>query len=250
MLRAMGCNISAQECFSEEECTIPEHVAVIMDGNRRWARRRGLPLIRGHWEGAEALIEIVKTAAELGIKTLTGYSFSTENWNRPKEEIDELMNVFEIYLHRKREKMIVEGIRFDWIGNLEGMPEKVQEAFHMTKAATKHCSRINLVLAVNYGGRDEIRRAFSKIITEYAHQKISPQDLTEELIAKHLDTAPFGDPELVVRTSGEYRVSNFLLWQISYAEFYTTDVLWPDFSSKHFYEAIQAFQSRVRNRGI
>ncbi len=246
---------SSAGIFSEEELSllsvgeIPQHVAVIMDGNRRWARGQGLEPMRGHWEGAETLIDIVKAAAELGVKTLTGYSFSTENWGRSKEEIDELMNIFEIYLHRKRELMILEGIRFDWIGNLDEMPDRVKEAFILTKSATAHCEKINLVLAVNYGGRDEIRRAFGKILAMNEREKISSDQLTEDLIAGLLDTARFGDPDLLIRTSGEYRVSNFLLWQISYAEFYTTEVLWPDFSSKHFYEAIVAFQGRMRRRG-
>lgn len=246
---------SSAGIFSEGELSfvnrgeIPEHVAVIMDGNRRWARGQGLEPMRGHWEGAETLIDIVKAAAELGVKTLTGYSFSTENWGRSKEEIEELMNIFEIYLHRKRELMILEGIRFDWIGNLDEMPDRVKETFILTKSATAHCKKINLVLAVNYGGRDEIRRAFGKILAMNEREKISSEQLTEDLISGFLDTARFGDPDLLIRTSGEYRISNFLLWQISYAEFYTTEVLWPDFSSKHFYEAIVAFQGRMRRRG-
>ena len=205
--------------------------------------------MQGHWEGAETLIDLVKAASELGVKTLTGYSFSTENWTRPKEEIEELMNIFEIYLHRKRETMVLEGIRFDWIGNLEKMPTRVQEAFIQTKEATARADKINLVLAVNYGGRDEIKRVVGKLLTLCDQKKIDPSHLTEDMIAGLLDTAPFGDPSLLIRTSGEYRVSNFLLWQISYTEFYTTDVLWPDFSPKDFYEAILAFQSRMRRRG-
>lgn len=251
MTTPLICNLPSPEIFSEEEMcpanfgAVPKHIAVIMDGNRRWARKQGLASLRGHWEGAEALIDIVKAASSFGVKTLTAYSFSTENWERPKEEIDELMKIFEIYLHRKREMMVAEGIRLAWIGNLGGMPQKVQEAFHLTKSATAHCNKINLVLAVNYGGRDEIRRVLCKLI----ENKIKPQDLTEELIGQCLDTAQIGDPDLLIRTSGEYRVSNFLLWQISYTEFYTTEVLWPDFSPKHFYEAILAFQTRVRRRG-
>lgn len=250
MTSSATCNISALRELSllnlEE---IPGHVALIMDGNRRWARKNGLPSIRGHWEGAETLIDIVKAAAEVGVKTLTGYSFSTENWERSPEEIEELMNIFEIYLHQKRETMVLEGIKFDWIGNLEGMPPKVQEAFVLTKKATEHCEKINLVIAVNYGGRDEIKRAVGKLLAMHDREKFSPEQLTEELIGGLLDTARFGDPDLLIRTSGEYRVSNFLLWQISYTEFYTTEVLWPDFSPKHFYEAILTFQGRIRRRG-
>lgn len=228
---------------------LPSHVAVIMDGNRRWARKRDLPPMMGHWEGAETLIELVKAAAELGIKTVTGYAFSTENWQRSQEEIEELMNIFELYLHRKREFMIQEGIRFDWIGNLHTMPARVQESFISTKKATEHCEKINVVLAVNYGGRDEIRRAICKILQLQEQGVIQASEVTEEFIASQLDTVRYGDPDLVIRTSGEQRVSNFLLWQISYAEFYTTDVLWPDFSPKHIHEALMVFQSRKRRKG-
>lgn len=247
--------MKADGIFSEEQLSllikdaIPKHVAVIMDGNRRWARLAEMDPIKGHWEGAETLIDIVKAAAEMGVKTLTGYSFSTENWNRSSVEIEELMKIFEIYLHRKREMMILEGIRFDWIGNLDEMPSRVQEAFWLTKKATAHCEKINLVLAVNYGGRDEIRRALRKILALHETGAIGAEHVTEELIAKCLDTAPFGDPDLLIRTSGEYRLSNFLLWQSSYTEFYTTEVLWPDFSPKHFYDALMVYQGRMRRRG-
>lgn len=228
---------------------IPKNVAIIMDGNRRWARKKNFPPMMGHWEGAETLIDLVQAASILGVKTVTGYSFSTENWGRSQEEIEELMNIFEVYLHRKREHMVQEGICFDWIGNLEGMPKRVQDSFILTKKATEHCKKINIVLAVNYGGRDEIRRAVCKILAMHDREKIKPTDVTEALIASQLDTVRFGDPDLVIRTSGEQRVSNFLLWQISYSEFYTTDVLWPDFSPKHFYEALLAFQGRNRRKG-
>jgi len=228
---------------------IPKHVAVIMDGNRRWAKQRGLPPIMGHWEGAEVLTDVVRAASELGIQTITVYSFSTENWMRPEQEVEALMHLFEIYLLRQKELMRKEGIRLDMIGNLDRFPIHVQEAFSSAKNETEHCDKINLVLALNYGARDEIRRAMVKILELSQKQMIQPQDLTEELISRHLDTNRWGDPDLMIRTSGELRVSNFLLWQISYAEIYVTEKLWPDFSSKDLLDAVLAFQKRGRRLG-
>ena len=241
----------SKSIFTPEELSLlnlsksPTHVAIIMDGNRRWAKQRGLPSTMGHWEGAEVLIDVVKAAAELNIKTLTVYSFSTENWTRPTPEIETLMNIFEVYLTQKKELMIREGIRLETIGDLSRLPASVQEAFYKTKNATNHCRRVNLVLALNYGARDEIRRAMLGILKE----NIAPENLTEECIARHLDTHQWGDPDLLIRTSGELRISNFLLWQISYSELYMTDVLWPDFSPRHLYEATLTFQERNRRRG-
>lgn len=224
---------------------IPKHIAIIMDGNRRWAKQHGLPSLMGHWEGAEILTETVRAASELGVKTLTVYAFSTENWGRPGTEVEDLMNIFELYLERKRESMLRDGVRLGAIGDLSRMPERVLSAFHLTKKATEHCDRINLVLAMNYGGRDEIRRAIVKMVEE----KLTPDQITEEMIARYLDTGPFGDPELLVRTSGEMRVSNFLLWQISYAEIVSAQVLWPDFSPRELLKAIAVFQKRRRRLG-
>jgi undecaprenyl diphosphate synthase len=246
---------SSEAVFRPEELSllnvekVPRHVAIVMDGNRRWARQRGLPVTLGHWEGAEVLTLIVNAAAELGIKTLTVYSFSTENRKRSESEIEVLMNIFELYLLQKQESMIREGIRLESIGDLSQMPTKVQEAFKATKAATQHCNRINLILAVNYGGRDEIRRAVCKLLALQKEGLLKAEEVTEELISSHLDTARFGDPDLLIRTSGELRMSNFLLWQSSYTELHVTDVLWPDFLPKHLLDAVLDFQSRVRRKG-
>ncbi len=223
----------------------PKHVAIIMDGNRRWAKEKGLPSAMGHWEGAEILIEIVLAGIELGIKTLTVYAFSRENWNRPNGEVDDLMDLFQLYLIRQKERMAREGIRLDAIGDLEGLPQKVLDALNESKKSTEHCARINLVLALNYGGRDEIKRAVVKMVEE----KIAPDQITEKSIAKYLDTSRFGDPDLLIRTSGEMRMSNFLLWQISYTEIYSTEVLWPDFSAKELLKAVLSFQKRHRRLG-
>lgn len=236
---------SAAELSQLEPSAIPKHIAIIMDGNRRWAKQNELPPMMGHWEGAETLTDVLRAAAELGVKTLTVYAFSTENWGRPESEVEYVMNLFELYLMRKKESMVRDGVRLDAIGDLSRMPEKVLHAFKETKRATEHCDRINLVLALNYGGRDEIRRAVVKIIEE----KLSSDQITEECIASHLDTSRYGDPDLLIRTSGEMRVSNFLLWQISYAEIFSTKVLWPDFSSSELLEAVLAFQRRSRRLG-
>lgn len=224
---------------------VPRHIAIIMDGNRRWAKQQGMPPMMGHWEGAETLTDILKAASEIGVKTLTVFAFSTENWARPEGEVEDLMNLFELYLLQKKEHLVREGVRLDAIGDLTRLPPKVFDAFIQTKNATKNGDRINFILALNYGGRDEIRRSVVKILKE----GIQPDAITEEMISAHLDTARFGDPELLIRTSGEMRVSNFLLWQISYAEIFSTDVLWPDFSPKHLYEAVLKFQNRSRRLG-
>jgi len=228
---------------------LPRHVAIIMDGNRRWAKQNHLPAELGHWEGAKILTEIVQTAAECGIKTLTVYAFSTENWARPQEEIDSLMGLFEIYLETKRETMVKEGIHLNTIGDLSRLPLNVRRALQETKAATEHCKKINLVLALNYGGRDEIKRAVGRILMENEKKKILPEDLSEEFIAQYLDTTPWGDPDLLIRTGGEMRLSNFMLWQVSYTEFYVTDVFWPQFTRQNFFQALHVYQTRQRRYG-
>ncbi len=228
---------------------IPQHVAIIMDGNRRWARQLGHPPMFGHWQGAETLSEVVRAASELGVRTVTVFAFSTENWFRPETEVEALMGIFETYLTRKKEAMVRDGIRLRAIGDLSKLPEAIQLAFCDTAKATERCSKINLVLAMNYGGRDEIRRAMQSILSLYQKQQLPDGNITEELISGLLDTAPFGDPELLIRTSGELRISNFLNWQISYAEIYTSDVLWPDFTPKQLFNAVLAYQKRTKRRG-
>ncbi len=246
---------AAESFFSEEQLLkirdfpIPNHIAIIMDGNRRWAKQRSLSSKQGHWEGAEALTEITRAAALLGVKTLTAYSFSTENWGRSPEEVDALMHLFSTYLHLQKNTMIRDGVCLHTIGDLSRFPQNVQNAFRTTQEATSHCKKINLVLAMNYGGRDEIRRAFVKILQENQNSPLSPDQISEEFIATYLDTRRWGDPELVVRTGGEMRLSNFMLWQISYAEIYMTEKLWPDFVPQDLFEAILSFQKRNRRLG-
>lgn len=223
----------------------PKHVAIIMDGNRRWAKQKGLSPIMGHWEGAETLVDIVRAGSELGIQTLTVYSFSTENWERTSDEVEALMNLFELHLINKEEWMCKEGVRLETIGDLVRLPKRLQEVLAGVKEKTRNGKKITLVLALNYGARDEIRRAVTNIVKE----NTPPEKITEELIAEHLDTKAWGDPDLLIRTSGELRVSNFLLWQISYAEIYITDILWPDFSAQSLYQAVLSFQHRQRRKG-
>jgi undecaprenyl diphosphate synthase len=228
---------------------IPSHVAIIMDGNRRWAKRQGLPVIMGHWKGAEALTRIVRSASELGIKTLTVYSFSTENWNRSKKEIDALMHLFKVYLEKEREPMVREGVRLDAIGDHERLPSFVLRELQLSKSCTSQCKKIDLVLAINYGGRDDIRRAFVAMMKDVESGVLLKDQVTEQMISKYLDTAKWPDPELLIRTSGERRQSNFLLWQLCYSEFYHTDVLWPDFDEHDLLQAVRDHQLRQKRLG-
>jgi undecaprenyl diphosphate synthase len=228
---------------------IPEHIAIIPDGNRRWARRKGLPAMVGHAQGAVALQNIVGAAAKYGIKTLTVYTFSTENWSRSNEEVDTLLKLFKKNLIDLREMMVAQGVRFDTIGDLSRFPEDLLKELQKTKEATKEGTQIELVLAMNYGGRDEICRAVKTILEECAGSGFKDLNLTESTFARYLDTAKWKDPELFIRTSGEKRLSNFLLWQLSYAEVYITEVLWPDFDEKELQKALIDFQKRERRRG-
>jgi undecaprenyl diphosphate synthase len=228
---------------------IPEHIAIIMDGNRRWAKDHDFPGIMGHWKGAETLERIVEAASELGVKVLTVYAFSTENWGRDDDEVEGLMNLFKRYLIAQREPMQKKGVRLDSIGDTSRFPQDVKDALEESKQATRLGDKIELVLALNYGGRDDIRRATIAVLEACEKGNISKADITESLFSRYLDTARWPDPELLIRTSGERRLSNFLLWQISYAEVYSTPVLWPDFTEKDLLYAIRDYQKRERRLG-
>ncbi|MBS3904992.1 MAG: isoprenyl transferase [Simkania sp.] len=247
--------LSPESLFTEEDLhlldplRIPEHVAIIMDGNRRWAKQRALPGIVGHTQGAAMLRKVVQAATELGIRVLTVYAFSTENWQRSPIEIKTLMHIFKSYLRDQRESMIKQGVRLETIGDLSKFPEDILKEICYSKEATKHCAKIDLVLALNYGGRDDLRRAVQAMIEDHATGRLSGEKITENIIAGYLDTAQWKDPELFIRTSGEKRLSNFLLWQLSYAEVYITDVLWPDFDEKELLNAVLDFQQRNRRWG-
>lgn len=247
--------IASDNIYSPEEiaCLIPEkiprHISIIMDGNRRWATQQGLLPIMGHWKGADTLTRIVRAASELGIKILTVYAFSKENWQRPKEEVDALMHIYKTYLDSEREPMVREGVRLSTIGDLSALPESVIEALEISQSVTADCRTIDLVMAFNYGGRDDIRRAFISIMEDCEKGKLSKHQITEDMIASYLDTAHYPDPDILIRTSGEKRQSNFLLWQLSYSEFYHTDVLWPDFDERELLKAVCEYQKRNRRFG-
>ena len=226
-----------------EELKIPSHVAIIMDGNGRWALKRGLPRIMGHYQGAKVAEDIVEYATKLGIKHLTLYAFSTENWNRPKEEVEALFKLLEDYLKNKKQKLCDLGIRTRFIGRRDRLPKRLVELMEQIEEESKNLNRLTLNIAIDYGGRDEIIRAVKKLI------KDSPSVIDEETFSQYLDLACSPDPDLLIRTAGEKRISNFLLWNIAYTEFYFTDTLWPDFTKEEFLEAIKDYSRRKRKFG-
>jgi undecaprenyl diphosphate synthase len=228
---------------------LPKHIAIIMDGNGRWAEKRGNQRIFGHKNAVAAVRDTVEASAELGINYLTLYAFSTENWKRPKTEVDALMSLLVSTLNSETKTLLDNNIKLYTIGNTGSLPKGVQEQLQQAMAITAKNSGLNLILALSYGSRWEIINAIKKIITDIENGKISLKDLDDAVFGKYLDTFGFPDPELVIRTSGEYRISNFLLWQIAYTELYFTPTLWPDFRRQHLYEAILSFQNRERRFG-
>ncbi len=228
---------------------MPNHVAVIMDGNGRWARRRGKPRTEGHRAGAVAARAIIEHCARLKLKQLTLYSFSIENWSRPAEEVNTLMRLYIEYLISQRPVMLKNNIRFRQIGRREGLPPDVLEELDRTIAALDHNTGMTLCLAVNYGSRAEITDAVRAIARKVQAGALHPDAITEETIAGNLYTAGMSDPDLLIRTAGEMRVSNYLLWQISYAELYVTDVCWPDFTEAEFDRALADYAKRERRFG-
>lgn len=227
----------------------PRHIAVIMDGNGRWAVERDLPRIEGHRAGARAVRDIVTECGRLGIEALTLYSFSSENWKRPIDEIDGLMRLYLEYLVKQRDELIDNNVRFIQIGRRDGLPQRVLNEVDETMAATSRCSGLRLVLALNYGSRGEITDAVRRIAERVASGETRVDEIDEAMISDHLYTKGLPDPDLLVRTAGEYRISNYLLWQISYAEIHVTDAYWPDFGIGHLYDAIRDFASRDRRFG-
>lgn len=225
------------------------HLAIIMDGNGRWATNRGWPRLVGHRRGAERVREIVKAAPGLGIKWLTLYAFSTENWKRSTEEVLGLMAIFARYIDREADRLAQNGVRLRFIGERGRLDPKLQRMMAGIEARTAGCDRLNLTVAVNYGGRDEIVRAVRKIAEAAASGLLDPNHLTEAAFAERLDTAGLPDPDLVIRTSGETRTSNFLPWQAAYAEFEFTATLWPDFTAEELAAVVQRFGNRDRRFG-
>lgn len=228
---------------------LPRHVAIIMDGNGRWARQRGLDRLMGHRAGAGSVQTIVRECGRLGVEALTLYSFSSENWKRPAEEVGGLMDLCRHHLVAERDELIANGVRFRAIGRLHELPEDIQKHLAEMSAATAAGERLTLVLALNYGGRSEIVDAMRSIARRVAAGDLRPDEIDERLVDENLYTSGLPDPDLLIRTAGEMRVSNYLLWQISYAELHVTDVLWPDFGVEAFHDALRDYARRSRRFG-
>ncbi len=228
---------------------IPKHVAIIMDGNGRWAKRQNLPRIKGHEVGVQRVEEIIKACQEKGIGYLTLYAFSKENWRRPKEEVDFLMGLLSSYLDAKLDAIVKNNIRFNVIGEIKDLPESLQKKLTRTVEASKNNTGLVLTFALSYSSRLELTRACQKITEQVCEGMLQLKDITEETISRNLYTARMPDPDLLIRTSGEMRISNFLLWQISYAEIYVTQKFWPEFNLEEFNKAILDYQGRERRFG-
>ena len=232
----------------EENLKIPAHVALILDGNGRWAKKRGLPRQLGHKKGCETLEQVVEDAARLGIRYLTVYGFSTENWKRPEEEVGALMQLFRFYAKRLLAMAEKNNIRVRMIGERNRFAPDLIEAINGLEEKTKDNTGMTFVIAVNYGSRDEITRAVRKIMTDAKEGKLAPEE-TEKVLSSYLDTAGIPDPDLMIRTSGELRLSNYLLWQLAYSELYVTECLWPDFNKEELLNAIRQYNKRERRFG-
>ncbi|MBI3512423.1 MAG: isoprenyl transferase [Bacteroidetes bacterium] len=228
---------------------LPHHVAVIMDGNGRWAQQQGKERVFGHRHGVTAVRETAEAAAEIGVKYLTLYAFSTENWNRPKEEVDALMQLLVHTINEETKTLNKNSIRLETIGDTESLPESCRKELFEAIDKTSSNSRMSLILALSYSSRWEIMEATKKIAEKMRDGKIKTEELDAEKFSSFLNTSRFPDPELLIRTSGEHRISNFLLWQLAYAEFYFTETLWPDFNKEEFYKAIVDYQGRERRFG-
>jgi undecaprenyl diphosphate synthase len=228
---------------------IPVHIAVIMDGNGRWARKRGLPRAAGHRRGVDTVRDIVEACAELGVKFLTLYTFSTENWKRPKDEVSTLMRLLLKSLKDRTDELMENDIKLTTIGDINSLPDQVQKRLYEDMKRTFNNRKMTLNLALSYSGRWEILEAIKQVAEKVSENKLSINEINEETFSGFMTTKEMPDPDLLIRTSGEFRVSNFLLWQIAYTEFYITDVFWPDFKRIHLYEAIKNFQKRERRFG-
>ena len=240
---------SVPHLSADAKASLPKHVAIIMDGNGRWAKQRGLPRIEGHRQGAESARTIIRTAGELGIKYLTLYAFSVENWNRPKDEVDALMKYLIHYLKTETPELNKNNVRLEVIGQIWRLPENVQEHLRKSIQTLSKNNGLTLIMALSYGSRTEIVDAVRRIAEEAKKGRLEPADITETVVSQHLWTRNFPDPDLLIRTSGEMRVSNFLLWQISYTELVVTQTLWPDFRKPQFYAALEEYHQRHRRFG-
>jgi undecaprenyl diphosphate synthase len=228
---------------------LPRHVAIIMDGNGRWAEQRGLSRLHGHRVGKDSVRDVVESARRLGIQYLSLFAFSTENWNRPPKEVDGLMLLLRRYLASELDKMMKHGIRLVAVGTLRRLPPAVREAMRAAVAATRKNTGMTVVLAVSYGGREEMTRAMRAMARKVQRGELEPGEIDEAAVRRHLATKDVPDPDLLIRTSGEMRVSNFYLWQLAYTEIYVTDTLWPDFREREFVQALGFFEQRQRRFG-
>ncbi|SPF80372.1 isoprenyl transferase [Pseudoprimorskyibacter insulae] len=227
----------------------PKHVAIIMDGNGRWAKMRGRPRLFGHQAGARRVREIVRACPDLGVKYLTIFAFSTENWKRTQIEVAGLMSLFRRYINKEMQEFVAENVQVRFIGDRPRLDAKLRNLMDEAEAQTAHCTGTNLTIALNYGGRDEVARATRLLAEDVAAGKLRPEEVNEETLTRYLDTRVLPDPDLVIRTSGEARISNFLLWQSAYAEYEFVDTLWPDFSKEEFARLTGAYSARDRRFG-
>ncbi len=245
----MNSSSSSQNSEDLDKTKLPAHVAIIMDGNGRWAKKHLLSRIKGHEKGAEAVRTVVRACRELGIAHLTLYAFSTENWQRPKKEVAALMTLLTKFLKSEQQELAAKDIRLAVIGEIERLPANVQQALNETMELTRSNSALQLNLALSYGSRTEIVRMARQIAKEAQNEQLDPDDINAEIVAAHLYTKDMPDPDLLIRTSGEMRISNFLLWQIAYAEIYVTPTYWPDFGKDEFVEILKNYQQRERRFG-
>ncbi|MBR5596145.1 MAG: isoprenyl transferase [Lachnospiraceae bacterium] len=229
---------------------IPNHVAIILDGNGRWAKAKGMPRNYGHIQGAKTVEEICEVAYNMGINYLTVYAFSTENWNRPKEEVDALMKLLRNYMKNCKKRASKNNMSVRVIGEKSRLDEDIRASIEDLEEATKDNTGLHFTIAINYGGRDELVRAAKRVSEKVAAGELKAEDITEEMIHNHLDTAGLPDPDLLIRTCNEQRISNFLLWQLAYTEFYFTPVPWPDFSKEELEKAVEAYNHRDRRYGL
>jgi undecaprenyl diphosphate synthase len=239
----------ALQLSPQAKANLPTHVAIIMDGNGRWAKQRQLPRVEGHRNGAESVRAIVRAAGEVGIKYLTLYAFSVENWNRPKDEVDTLMKYLAHYLKTEVAELNRNNVRLDVIGQIYRLPEFVQKQLEKTRVALSKNTGLTCIMALSYGGRTEIVDAVRSIASKVKNGLIEPAEINEQVFSQHLYTSHYPDPDLLIRTSGEMRVSNFLLWQISYAELVVAPTLWPDFRKPQFFDALEEYTRRHRRFG-
>lgn len=237
------------QAIKDENLDVPKHVAIILDGNGRWAKKRNMPRNYGHVQGSKTVEQIIEDAYKMGIEYVTVYAFSTENWKRSQDEVDALMKLLGKYLIDCIERSTKNNMKVRVIGDKSGLDHKLVDRINELEEATKDATGLKFTIAINYGGRDELRRAITSIAQDVANGMLSPEDITEEIINNRLDTAGLPDPDLLIRTSGEERLSNFLPWQLAYTEFYFTDVLWPDFNKHDLLTAIRYYNGKERRFG-